>query len=128
MAWTDTNLTNIKIRKIHIDEIVSRLNTERSERGYSQLSINITAEQSKILASHINDLRSAVDGTPLTVGCGTHHTTVRSYNSSYDGYCSNYGTAHSIDYGSNYSGHDSSENGTAKYNYALGSGNCVHYV
>ena len=78
MAWTDPTLTNVKIKKLHIDEIISRLNTERSERGYSTVSISITSESTKIMNTHITSIRSWIDETPATTGCSTYYGTVYS--------------------------------------------------
>ncbi len=79
MAWENDPLTTTtKIRKMHIDEIISRLNTERTERGYNTVSISITPDQTKIMNTHITNIRSWIDGTPLTVGCSTHYITVYS--------------------------------------------------
>lgn len=81
MAWTDPTLDlTIKCRKIHIDVIISRLNTERSKRGYSTVSLSLTANQTKIVATHISDLRAWIDETPLTIGCSSYNSTVYSTN------------------------------------------------
>lgn len=83
MAWTDPNLGNtIKIRKIHLDEIISRLNTERTERGYSTVSLALIGNQTKINAVHITELRTWIDTTPSTIGCSSYNSTVYSTNKS----------------------------------------------
>ena len=83
MAWTDSTIgTTIKERKVHIDEIISRLNTERIERGFNTVSISITANTTKISYTHINDLRSWITATPPTVGCSSNYGTVNSTNNS----------------------------------------------
>jgi len=83
MAWTDPVLeTTIKIRKVHLDEIISRLNTERTERGFSTVSISITANTTKISTTHITNLRSWINETTPTVGCSVYYGTVYSTNNS----------------------------------------------
>lgn len=104
-AWADSTLsTSIKIRKIHIDEIVSRLNTERTERGYGTISLSITSARTPIQYAHIMTIRTACDTTPLTVGCSSYNSTV--YSSKYLSYGSSnssyYSTANSGVYSPKY--------------------------
>jgi len=80
VAWTDVDLTNIKIRKVHIDEIVSQLNYERSRRGYGSITVAITALQTKILVNHITAIRNAIDALPLSSGCSSYYSAVYSSN------------------------------------------------
>lgn len=83
MSWLNVNNTT-KISKQHLDEIVSRLNEQRSLRSYSTISLPITANITKILHSHIMSIRSTIDSTPSTVGCSTHNGLVYSaQNSNY---------------------------------------------
>lgn len=77
MSWLTVNSTT-KISKTHLDEIISRLNTQRSQRGYSTISIPITTNTTRILGSHIMNIRSTIDRTPLTVGCSAHNRLVYS--------------------------------------------------
>jgi hypothetical protein len=125
-SWTDPNLTNAKIRAIHINEAGTYLNTERTRRGMSTISLNVSAEQTRVLTTHLNTIRSTIDSTPLTIGCSANYGYC-SYNSGVDSsnraYYTNYnGTVYSSQktwyYGTN--------NGSARFNYALGSGNCSH--
>lgn len=144
MAWTNADLTNIKIRKVHIDEIVSQLNYERSRRGYGSITVAITALQTKILVDHVTAIRNAVDALPLSSGCSSYYSTVYSSNnaavysskdSSYDSSyrssvkSSNYGYKSSY-YGKDLSGnmylYYSRWNGSAYFQYSLGSSNCSY--
>ena len=142
MAWTDVDLTNIKTRKIHIDEIVSQLNYERSRRGYGSITIAITALQTKILVDHVTAIRNAIDALPLSSGCSSYYSTVYSsnnaaiYSSNKSSVDSSYrSSVKSSNYrykSSYYGGHLSSNmswyysfwNGRAKDNFVLGSHNC----
>lgn len=143
MAWSDVDLTNIKIRKVHIDEIVSQLNYERSRRGYGSITVAITALQTKILVDHATAIRNAIDALPLSSGCSSYYSTVYSSNnatvysskdSSYDSSyrssvkSSNYGYKSSY-YGgylsSNKSWYFSRWNGSAAYAFYLGDTVCT---
>lgn len=116
MAWTDPTLDEtIKIRKSHIDEIVTRLNTERTERSLGTISISITANQSLIVFSHIMTIRTACDTTPLTIGCSTDNTT---YNA----------TVNSTVYGSQNSSYDIGANGSVCSGYFSSVNNGYQYV
>lgn len=122
--WTDADLTNVAVRKIHIDELVTNLNTERTRRNLSTITITTVALQTRILTTHITTLRDTIAATPLSVGCTARHATVYSArNTTYDSYDSYASTRNSPihSYDSWYFG---GHNGTAYVNWALGSGNC----
>jgi len=89
-TWTDTITANqTQIRGVHIRELVSNLNTERTRRGLSTVSLTIIDLQTKIAATHITSLRSWIDSTPLCSGNYTHksYDGYNSYNSSRQSYC-----------------------------------------
>jgi hypothetical protein len=126
-SWTDPNLTTAtNIRAIHINEAVTYLNNERTRRGLSTISLNVSAAQTKVLTTHLNTIRSTIDNTPLTVGCSANHSH-RSYNSGVDSSNRSYYTNYnSTVYSSQKTWYYGTNNGSARFNYALGSGNCAH--
>jgi len=142
VAWSDVDLTNIKVRKVHIDEIVSKLNQERMRRGYGSITVAITASQTKILVNHITAIRNAIDALPLSSGCSSYYSAVYSSNNAtvYSSKDSSYRTSYksgvdSSNYsykssyydmhlGSNMYTYYSSWKQGAYFNYILGSGNC----
>ncbi|OGM94178.1 hypothetical protein A2524_00680 [Candidatus Wolfebacteria bacterium RIFOXYD12_FULL_48_21] len=72
-SWTDSTITanSTKIRKVHIDELRSAINTRRIDAGltnYSWTDPTITANSTKIRKVHIDDLRTAISQVYTTCG------------------------------------------------------------